>query len=217
MAVNCDVLVFGLSPKGGHLLESAERAVLTVSAATLLLRLGRADRLIDSALDASGLEDKAFDAGKKVDAIQQGVEPVRDGTVAAVFGVGVMGGMAARALQDFCFLEKSDHLAVLARGAMGPAVNFVRDGSDDGSKNPGPVEPTHERDEEKQTSRDDAGGQISFPEVGLGKVTRLVVVADVGFDDPFAKQGPLLVSVRVFQPMDKAGGKIDRKNNAHCL
>lgn len=113
----------------GGLLELAEGAVGAVSAAGLLFLFGRADGFVDAAFDSSSLEDEAFDAGEEVETIKDGVEPVGDGAVAAVLGVGVVGGVAARALNDFGFLKEGNHFTVFARRSVGPAVDFIGDGA----------------------------------------------------------------------------------------
>ena len=159
----------------------------------------------------------AFDAGKEVEAIKDWVEPVGDGAVAAVFGVGVVSGMSAGALQDFRFLEEGDHFAVFTRRAVGPAVDLVGDGTDDGGQNPSPVEPAKEGDDGKESAGHDAGGEVTFPEVGLGEIARFEVMADVGFDDPLAKKGPFSIAVGVFQPMDDSRDEIDRDKDGDGL
>lgn len=79
------------------------------------------------------------------------------------------------------------------------------------------MEPSEQGDDGEKGSGDGDGGEVAFPEIGLGKVAGLEVVTNVGFDDPFAENGPFSIAVGVFQPMENARGKIDGEDDADGL
>ncbi len=83
-----------------------ETTLLTILALpfTTFRLLFRAHRFIHSTLKPRGPLEKAFNTRKEIEAIENRIQPIGNGAIAPVLGIGMMGGMPTWTLQQLSLL-----------------------------------------------------------------------------------------------------------------
>ena len=81
---------------------------------------------------------------------------------------------------------------------MGPAMDLISEGPDEGGQNPSPVEPTEESHEEKHAPCNESCYEVAFEDIGFCKVTWLEVMADIWLDDVLSDERPMFTAISVF-------------------
>ena len=89
---------------------------------------------VGSAAEADGAGEEPFGGVPKADGVEERVHEVGDGAVVDVFWVGVVDGVVVRRLEQADVLKEGDDGAVFPAGAVGPFVDFVCVGADDGEE-----------------------------------------------------------------------------------
>ena len=91
---------------------------------------------------ADGFRQQPFKASPEMDAVEYGIQKIRDGAIMAVLRIGVMLRMVPGGLQNPDILEKRDDTAVLLARAMLPFMEFIGIGGKDGKQPDMPCEQT---------------------------------------------------------------------------
>jgi hypothetical protein len=135
----------------------------------------------------------------------------------AVLWIGVMARMVARRLDEANALKKRDKRPVLGRCAVGPLMDLVGVGAKNYEQPdfPGKVtaEPGNGQNHQAEARQVPRAMKPTVP----GEIARVMVMQDIGFRDEPASDRPVLLSVGIFEPMEKAGEKVGHQHRSDNL
>ena len=84
------------------------------------------DRSVDPSATVKQDNHDSFEKLPEADAIQNGIEEIRQHTIVRILGIGVVMSVVARRLNETKTLKQGNDGTVFCARAMGPFVNLVR-------------------------------------------------------------------------------------------
>jgi len=148
----------------------------------------------------------------KSNAIQNEIQKVGQDAVVAFLGISVMARMMTRRLEKANAVEEIDNDSVLRRRAMSPFVKLICVGTQDYKQPDLPCQQsTSPRDSQNDAAETDQVPRASKPIVA-SEVARVMMMKNIGFGDKSPGDGPILVAVGIFKPMNKSRYKVCKQN-----